>query len=86
MYSNIKFYKMDNELHEIHLPVLFRGLKEVNTPGENSNTCDFNVYIYIYIYIYEFICLFECTYMCMKVSKRWNGYVVKRRKRKEKYI
>ena len=38
MYSNVKFYKKDNELREIHFPLLLGGLKEVNDPGENSKT------------------------------------------------
>ena len=42
MYSYVKFYKKDSELHEIHFPLRFGGLKGVNTPGEKSNNSDFN--------------------------------------------
>ena len=42
MYPNVKFYKKDNELHEIHFPVQLGGLKGVNAPVKNSDTSDFN--------------------------------------------
>ena len=38
MYSYVKFYEKDNELHEIHFLVWLGGI----TPGEISNTSDFN--------------------------------------------
>ena len=38
MYSNVRFDKKNNEQHEIHFLVHFRGLKRVNALGENSNT------------------------------------------------
>ena len=38
MYSNVKFYEIDNELHETHFPVRLGGLKRVNALGENLNT------------------------------------------------
>ena len=40
MYSYVKVYEKDNELHKIHFPVRLEGLKRVNAPGENSNTSD----------------------------------------------
>ena len=32
MYSTVKFYEKDNELHEIPFPVRLGVFKEVNTP------------------------------------------------------
>ena len=32
MYSNVKFYEKDNELHEVHFPVRLGGLQGKNTP------------------------------------------------------
>ena len=42
MYSNEKFYKKDNKLHEIHFLAQLGGLKRGKNPVENSNTTDFN--------------------------------------------
>ena len=42
MYSDVKFYKKDKEVHEIYFLVRLRGLKEANVPGENSNDFNFN--------------------------------------------
>ena len=42
MYSNVKFYQKDNDVHKIHFPVHLEGLMGVNAPYENSNTSNFN--------------------------------------------
>ena len=42
MYSNEKFYKIDNELNEIHFPVRLGGFTGVNAPGEYPNNSDLN--------------------------------------------
>ena len=42
MYSNVKFYEKDNEVHEIYFLVRLGGLKDINVASENSNTSDFN--------------------------------------------
>ena len=65
MYSNIKFYKKDNELQEIYFPVQLAGLKRVNGQGENSGTYDFNEIKTIYIYIYIYIQIDTYTYKCI---------------------
>ena len=41
MFSTVKFYEKEKELHEIPFPLRLGGLKGVNATGENSNTSDF---------------------------------------------
>ena len=43
MYSNVKFYKKDNELHEVHFPVRFGRLKGVKASGKNEINIIFQI-------------------------------------------
>ena len=65
MYSNVKFYEKE-ELHEIHFPGQLGGLKGVNSPGENTNTFDSNMFVCIYVcvYIYIYMCVCVCVCVC----------------------
>ena len=76
IYSYVKFYKKDNDLHEIYFTVWLEGLKRVNTSGENSNTSEFNEIKIILIMFTESLGLYLGMYTNLIIGNWENIFQV----------